>query len=195
MIFTETPIAGVFLLDVEPRADHRGFFARTWCHQEFVNRELCAQIVQCGTSFNPAIGTLRGLHYQAAPYAEAKLVRCTQGAIYDVAVDLRPRSPTLHQWFAAELTAANHRMIYIPEGCAHGFLTLSENTEVFYQMSQAHRPDAARGVRWDDPTLGIRWPAGGAQVISDRDRTLPLVTEAWQAGARDPALCGVEERT
>jgi dTDP-4-dehydrorhamnose 3,5-epimerase len=180
MLFTETRIRGVFVIEAERRADERGFFARTWCQQEFAERGLNPRIAQCGTSFNPQQGTLRGLHYQAAPHAEAKLVRCTRGAAYDVVVDLRADSPTPHAWFGAELTAENRRMIYLPEGCAHGFLTLADDTEVFYQMSQAYHPGSSRGVRWDDPGLGIRWPHG-VRVISERDRRLPLLSEsaAW----------------
>lgn len=178
MLFCETPIRGVYVIDPQPHLDERGSFARTWCRQEFADRGLNAEVAQCATSFNHQAGTLRGLHYQAAPHAEAKLVRCTQGAVYDVVVDLRPGSPTLHGHFAVELTSENRRMVYVPPGCAHGFLTLADNTEVFYQMSQAHHSASSRGVRWDDPTLGIRWPQVGVHVVSDRDAALPLVSEA-----------------
>jgi dTDP-4-dehydrorhamnose 3,5-epimerase len=177
MLFTESPIRGVFLIDPEPRADERGFFARTWCQREFDQHGLNVHVAQCGVSFNAQAGTLRGLHYQAAPHEEEKLVRCTQGAIYDVAVDLREGSPTQHEWFAAELNAVNHRMLYIPAGCAHGFLTLVDNSEVFYQISQELCLDSSRGARWDDPAFGINWPSP-VRIISERDRTLPLVSKA-----------------
>lgn len=177
MLFRESTIRGVFLIDPEPRADERGFFARTWCQREFDDHGLGMRVAQCSASFNASAGTLRGLHYQAAPHEEEKLVRCTQGAVYDVAVDLREGSPTQYEWFAAELTATNHRMLYIPSGCAHGFLTLADNSEVFYQISQEFCLDSSRGVRWDDPALGIHWPTP-PRVISDRDRTLPLVHDA-----------------
>ena len=133
---------------------------------------LNSKLVQCNVSFNPRKGTLRGMHYQAAPYGEAKLVRCTAGALYDVVLDLRPEMPTFTKWIAVYLTAANRKMVYIPEGCAHGFLTLEDNTEVFYQMSEFYHAEAARGVRWDDPAFRIVWP-GPAEVISERDRTYP----------------------
>jgi dTDP-4-dehydrorhamnose 3,5-epimerase len=168
------------VIEPERRADERGFFARTWCQQEFSARGLNPRVVQCGTSFNSRQGTLRGLHFQIAPREEAKLVRCTHGAVYDVAVDLRTDSPTFHEWFAAELTAENGRMMYLPEGCAHGFLTLADDTEVFYQMSQAYHPESSRGVRWDDPALAIRWPRD-VQVISERDRRLPLISASRAA--------------
>jgi len=176
-LFTESPIQGVFVIDPEPRADERGFFARTWCQREFDEHGLNVRVAQCGVSFNDRAGTLRGLHYQAAPHEEEKLVRCTQGAIYDVAVDLRDGSPTQYEWFAAELSATNHRMLYVPAGCAHGFLTLADNSEVFYQISQELCLDSSRGARWDDPAFAITWPSP-VRVISDRDRTLPLVGEA-----------------
>jgi dTDP-4-dehydrorhamnose 3,5-epimerase len=177
MLFRESSIRGVFLIDPEPRADERGFFARTWCQREFDEHGLNVRVAQCGVSFNAQAGTLRGLHYQAAPHEEEKLVRCTQGAIYDVAVDLREGSPTQYAWFAAELTAVNHRMLYIPAGCAHGFLTLVDNSEVYYQISQELCLDSSRGARWDDPAFGIQWPMS-VRVISERDRTLPLMGKA-----------------
>jgi len=182
VIFSETPLRGVFMVDPQPQRDDRGFFARTWCAREFAAQGLSTQFVQCSVSFNDAAGTLRGLHYQSSPHAEAKLVRCTRGAIYDVVVDLRPHSPTLSRWFAVELTARDLRMLYLPPGCAHGFLTLADDSEVSYQMSQAYQPCASRGVRWNDPALGIRWPRS-VRVISDRDATLPLLDEACAAEA------------
>ena len=172
MIFHETRLPGVFEIHLEPKADERGFFARSWCQKEFESHGLNSKVVQCSISFNARKGTLRGLHYQAAPYAETKIVRCTQGAIYDVAVDLRPQSTTFRNWTAVVLSAANHSMLYIPEGCAHGFLTLEDDTEIVYQMSEFHNADSARGVRWDDPAFQIEWPTA-IKVISERDRTYP----------------------
>ncbi len=172
MIFHETRLPGVFEIHLEPKADERGFFARSWCQKEFESHGLNSKVVQCSISFNARKGTLRGLHYQAAPYAETKIVRCTQGAIYDVAVDLRPQSPTFRNWTAVVLSASNHSMLYIPEGCAHGFLTLEDDTEIVYQMSEFHNAESARGVRWDDPAFQIEWPAE-VKVISERDRTYP----------------------
>jgi dTDP-4-dehydrorhamnose 3,5-epimerase len=172
MIFRETNLAGVFDIHLDPKCDERGFFARTWCQQEFESNHLASRLAQCSVSFNSRKGTLRGMHYQADPYAETKLVRCTRGAIYDVALDLRRDSPTFRQWVARELNAANRHMLYIPEGCAHGFLTLEHDTEVFYQISEFFEPGSARGVRWNDPAFGIAWP-GEAAIMSERDRTYP----------------------
>lgn len=169
MIFTETRLKGAFLIEPERLEDERGFFARTWCQREFEARGLPSRFVQCSLSFNRRRGTLRGLHYQVAPCAEAKLVRCTMGAIYDVIADLRPESSTFKQWEAVELTADNRRMLYIPEGFAHGFQTLTDDTEVFYQISQFYCPEHSRGVRWDDPTFSIEWP-GTPSVMSERDQ-------------------------
>jgi dTDP-4-dehydrorhamnose 3,5-epimerase len=172
MIFTETKLLGAYLISPEPITDDRGFFARTWCQQEFCAHGLVSDLVQCNVSFNHRQGTLRGMHYQASPYGEAKLVRCTMGAIYDVLVDLRPTSPTFCQWTAAELTAQNRQMLYVPEGIAHGLQTLMDDTEVFYQMSAFYVAEAARGVRWNDPTFGIEWPLA-VTVMADRDRQYP----------------------
>jgi dTDP-4-dehydrorhamnose 3,5-epimerase len=172
MIFTETKLQGAFIIDVDRIEDERGFFARTWCQREFEAHGLCTQLVQCNISFNKHKGTLRGMHYQAAPHAEAKLVRCTSGTIYDVIIDLRPDSPTFKRWVAVELRADNRRMLFIPEGFAHGFQTLAHDTEVFYQMSQFYVPEYARGVRWDDPAFGVSWPAE-KRIISERDRGFP----------------------
>ena len=160
------------MLEPERIEDQRGFFARAWCQQEFEERKIDAGLVQCNISFNHRKGTLRGLHYQRAPHEETKVVRCTRGALYDVAVDLRPQSPTFRQWVAETLTASNYRMMLIPPGCAHGFLTLEDNTEIFYQMSAYYSPQHAAGVRWDDPAFGIKWP-GPVAVIADRDRNYP----------------------
>jgi dTDP-4-dehydrorhamnose 3,5-epimerase len=172
MTFHETALSGVFEIRIQAIPDERGFFARTWCRKEFGEHGLGSALVQCNISFNTRKGTLRGMHYQAAPFAEAKLVRCTQGAICDVVLDLRPQSPTFKEWIAVTLTAENRSMVYVPEGCAHGFLTLKDETEVFYQMSEVYNAESARGVRWNDPAFGIVWP-GKAEVISERDRTYP----------------------
>ena len=172
MKFTETPIAGAFLIDIEPVEDERGFFARTYDAGELRRRGLQPHIEQCSVSFNRRKGTLRGMHYQRSPYAETKLVRCTQGGVYDVVIDLRPFSPSFRNWFAAELTAHNHRMLYIPEGLAHGFQTLEDDSEVAYQISEGFRPEAAAGVRWNDPAFAIQWPLE-VTVIVERDRGFP----------------------
>lgn len=169
MIFRETRLKGAFIIDMEPSADARGFFARAWCQREFAAHGLKSRFVQCNISYNIKKGTLRGMHYQIAPYAEAKVVRCTRGAIYDVIIDLRPDSLTYKQWVAVELTAENYRMLYVPEGFAHGFQTLKDDTEVFYQMSEFYHPECARGVRWDDEAFGIEWPQS-VLILSDKDR-------------------------
>ncbi len=172
MVFTETALPGAFVVDVVRYQDERGFFARSWCEREFAARGLETRLVQCSVSRNTQRGTLRGMHYQAAPHEEVKLVRCTHGAIYDVIVDLRPQSPTFRRFFGVELSADNHRALYIPAGCAHGFLTLTDAAEVYYQMSAFYEPSAARGVRWNDPAFGIVWPEP-VRVISPRDRDYP----------------------
>ena len=172
MFFHETKLQGVFEIHLEPHPDERGFFVRSWCQQEFARYSLNSRLVQCSISFNVRKGTLRGLHYQAAPHSETKVVRCTRGAIYDVVVDLRPQSPTFKAWIAAVLRATNRHMVYVPEGCAHGFLTLEDETEVFYQMSEFYHAESARGVRWDEPAFQFVWP-GTVAVISERDRTYP----------------------
>lgn len=173
MKFIETPLAGAFVLAPERRADERGFFARVFCHDEFAAHNLENNIAQCNISFNPAKATLRGLHYQAAPYQEVKFVRCTMGLIFDVIVDLRPTSSTLGHWFGVELSADNRRMLYVPKDFAHGYLTLAPDTEVFYQASEFYHPAAECGARWDDPAFAIEWPLR-PQVISARDREHPL---------------------
>ena len=173
MIFTPTEIPGAFVVDLEPASDDRGFFARQWCSRELADRGLVGALAQASLSFNRAAGTLRGMHYQAAPHAETKLVHCTQGAIFDVIVDLRP-GPTRCTWASVELSAANHRMLYIPEGVAHGFLSLADASEVQYFISAPFEPSAARGVRFDDPAFGIRWPRP-PRVISPRDAAWPDV--------------------
>jgi len=172
MRFVDTALEGVTVVELEPHADERGFFARSWCEREAAAHGLRMGSVQCNISFNRSKGTLRGMHYQAPPFEEAKLVRCTAGALYDVAVDIRPDSSTFGRHVAVELTAQNRRMLYIPSGCAHGFMTLADDTEVFYQMSAAHAPELSRGFRWDDPLFALEWPLKVA-VISARDRSYP----------------------
>jgi dTDP-4-dehydrorhamnose 3,5-epimerase len=172
VIFTETKLQGAFILELEKREDYRGFFARSWCQREFQAHNLNPRLVQCNISFNRMKGTLRGMHYQAAPLAEAKLVRCTAGALYDVIIDLRPDSPTYKQHVGEVLSAANYKMLYVPEGFAHGFQTLQDDTEIFYQMSEFYSPEHARGVRYNDPAFGIKWMIGNP-VIVDRDRNYP----------------------
>jgi dTDP-4-dehydrorhamnose 3,5-epimerase len=172
--FIPTPLPGAFVIEPERHEDERGFLARTWCRAEFEAHGLITSFVQCNISFNARLGTLRGLHYQAPPYGEAKLVRCTRGKAFDVMVDLGRSSPTRLQWHGVELSADNARMVYIPEDFAHGFQTLEDDTELFYQMSESHRPEAAHGLRFDDPTLAIAWPLADP-ILSPRDRSLPLL--------------------
>jgi dTDP-4-dehydrorhamnose 3,5-epimerase len=172
MKFYETKLPGVFEISIEPMSDERGFFARSWCQKEFEAHGLNRSLSQCNISVNKRKGTLRGVHYQAEPYPETKLVRCTRGAIYDVIVDLRPASQTFKQWVAIVLTADKRNMAYVPEGCAHGFLTLEDEAEVFYQMSGFYDAASARGVRWNDPAFQIEWPAK-VEVISERDGSYP----------------------
>jgi dTDP-4-dehydrorhamnose 3,5-epimerase len=173
MRFLPTELPGVLVIEVEPRADERGLFARTYCREEFRAHGLCTDWVQCNVSVNARVGTLRGLHWQAAPHEEVKLVRCTSGAAFDVVVDLRPGSPTFRKWVGVELTAETRRAVYIPGGCAHGFQTLADGTELFYQMSAPYVPESARGARWDDPALGVVWPACASRVIGPRDLAFP----------------------
>lgn len=169
MKFIETSLSGAFIIDIEPIEDERGSFARIFSRDEFMAKGLNAEVAQCSISFNLRRGTLRGMHYQAEPYGECKLVRCTSGAIFDVIVDLRPESAMYRRWFGTELTPANRRMLYIPEGVAHGFQTLADASEVAYQISELYRPTHARGVRFDDPAFGIEWPLP-ITVVSMRDR-------------------------
>lgn len=165
-------LRGAFIVELEEREDERGFFARSWCEEEFHAHGLAPVIAQCNVAFNRRKGTLRGMHFSAPPFEEAKLVRCTAGALYDVIIDLRPGSPTFKQYAGELLTAGNHRSVYVPEGFAHGFQTLEDNTEIFYQMSRAYSPEHARGVRYNDPAFGIEWKTG-VSVILDRDRDYP----------------------
>ena len=172
MIFEETPLRGAWVIEMEKLQDSRGFFARSYCQREFSDHGLNPKVAQCNVSYNTASRTLRGMHYQVAPHEEAKLVRCTAGAIHDVIVDLRPDSRTRGQHFGIRLDAVNRRMLFVPEGFAHGFLTLEDDSEIFYQMSEFYDPEGSRGIRWDDPRFGIRWPAE-PRVISERDRSYP----------------------
>lgn len=180
MIFTELEIQGAFRIVPERYEDERGFFARAWDRDEFASHGLNPLLVQCSISWNKRAGTLRGIHYQQAPFQEAKLVRATRGSIHDVVLDLREGSPTYGDHEGVLLTADSREMIYVPEGCGHGFLTLEDDTEVFYQMSEYYSPEHAQGVRWDDPAFGISWP-GPVAVISDRDRSHPDidVSASW----------------
>jgi dTDP-4-dehydrorhamnose 3,5-epimerase len=172
MIFTETMLPGAFLVDAEPHEDTRGFFARAWCAREFEQHGLTTRVAQVNMASNLRRGTLRGMHYQSVPHAETKFVRCTRGALYDVIVDLRPNSPTYTQWFGIELSFANRRALYVPEGFAHGYLTLVDETEAFYQVSEFYAPDAEQGVRWNDPAFAIEWPLE-VHVISEKDLSWP----------------------
>lgn len=172
MIFTETKLAAAFIIDIDKLEDPRGFFGRAWSREEFGARGLSTTFVQANIALSHRKGTLRGLHYQAAPHEEAKLIRCSRGAVFDVAVDLRPSSVTYKQWISAELTADNYRMLYIPEGCAHGYQTLTDDAEVFYLVSASYSPQAERGIRYDDPGIGINWPLEPG-VVSDKDRGWP----------------------
>ena len=169
MIFKPLDLPGAFVIEPDRHADVRGYFARTFCEKEFEDQGLEPRISQCSVSFNHRKGTLRGMHYQAAPFEEVKVVRCNRGAIYDVIIDLRPASPAFKKWFAVRLDEENGHMLYIPKGFAHGFQTLLDDTEVFYQMSQAFSPHHARGVRWNDPAFSIKWPED-ERIILDRDR-------------------------
>lgn len=178
MIFEEAPLPGVFVIGLERRADARGWFARAFCEREFAAHGLASSFVQVNASSNAARHTLRGLHYQLAPAAETKLIRCVRGALWDVALDLRAGSPTLGRWFGAELTAENGRMMYVPKGFAHGFLTLEPETELVYLVDAFYVPERERGVRWNDPRFAIAWPHPPA-VLSERDAAFPDFDPAW----------------
>ena len=169
MTFEETRLKGVFIIEPERIEDERGFFARAWCEKDSRRHGIDTRFVQCNISYNKYKGTLRGMHYQAAPYEEAKLVRCTAGSLYDVVIDIRPGSKTFLQWLSIELTAEDRKLIYIPKGFANGFQTLSDNTEVFYQMSEFYKPEYARGIRWNDPQFKIDWPEKN-HIMSEKDR-------------------------
>ena len=173
MIFVETNLKGAFIIEPERMEDHRGFFARIWCKKEFEAHGLNPHFVQINLSFNESRGTIRGLHYQIAPHEEAKLFRCTKGATFDVIIDLRPDSTTFMDWVGVELTADNRKMLYVPENCAHGYQTLTDNTEIFYQVSQFYAPESERGARWHDPMFGIKWPERNCLMISEKDNKWP----------------------
>lgn len=169
MRFEKTRVDGAYLVHPEPHADDRGFFARLWCVEEFAEHGLTASFVQCNNAFSAKRGTIRGLHYQAAPWEEVKLVRCVRGAVFDVLVDLRPASRTFRQWVGVELTSDDRTMLYVPAGCAHGYLALADESEVIYPVSAPYHPEAERGVRWNDPAFGVEWPDVGALTISAKD--------------------------
>lgn len=182
MIFRESPIRGVFLIDLDKRGDDRGFFARAFCEREFAEHGLVTRFVQINDSLSARAGTLRGMHYQLPPRAETKVVRCVRGALHDVALDLRSGSPTFGQSFAAELTADNRRMMYLPKGVAHGLLTLADDTEAVYLVDEFYAPEQERGIRWDDPRFRIDWPIAPV-VVSDKDRSHRDFDPAWHLGA------------
>ncbi len=175
MIFTETKLKGAYIVDMEARRDERGYFSRVWCQKEFEQQGLNTNLVQCNIAFNNQAGILRGMHFQRQPWSEVKLVRCTKGAVFDAIVDMREESPSYQEWIGVELTEENHRMLYVPEGFAHGYLTLKENSELFYQVSQFYTPEAEGGIRWNDPLIGIEWPEMGELLISDKDKAWPLL--------------------
>ncbi len=177
MRFIPTELKDAYIIEPEPREDNRGFFARVWAQDEFAAHGLVDRVVQMNLSYNRVAGTLRGMHFQHAPYAETKLVRCIRGAIYDVIIDLRPDSPTFKRWIGVRLTAANRLALYVPEGFAHGFQTLEDETEVFYQVSQFYTPSAEGGVRYDDPAFGIEWPLPVTEM-SEKDKRWPLWVDA-----------------
>jgi dTDP-4-dehydrorhamnose 3,5-epimerase len=177
MKFSETGLHGALIVEPERHEDERGFFSRTWSQGEFEARKLNSKIVECNLSFNQKKGTLRGMHFQNPPHEQAKLVRCTMGAIYDVIIDLRPTSATFKQWIGVELSNENRLMLYVPEGFAHGYQTLSDRSEVFYQMFSSYVPESSSGVRWNDPAFGITWPFEVARIINRRDQHYPDFTE------------------
>ena len=182
MIFTETPLKGAYLIDLERRGDERGFFARAFCEREFAGHGLVDRFVQANNSLTAREGTLRGMHYQLAPRAETKMVRCIRGSLYDVVLDLRRDSPTFGQSFGAELSADNRRMMYVPKGFAHGFFTLTDDAEALYFVDEVYAPECERGVRWDDPRFAIAWP-GEPAVLSDKDRSWRDFDPAWHLSA------------
>jgi dTDP-4-dehydrorhamnose 3,5-epimerase len=177
MKFTQTTLAGLWVIELEPRGDERGFLARTYCEREFAEHGLNTHWPQCNLTLTKHRGMARGMHFQADPKPEIKLIRCAAGAIFDVLVDVRPNSPTFGRWEGFELTSENRRTLYVPGGFAHGFQCLVDNCEVFYQMSEFYFADLARGIRWNDPQIGIRWPIPGP-VLSERDKNLPLLANA-----------------
>jgi dTDP-4-dehydrorhamnose 3,5-epimerase len=170
MLFIETKLKGAFVIELEKYSDDRGFFSRAWCQKEFKEQGINSRFVQANIGFSKNSGTIRGIHYQIAPFEEAKLVRCIRGAIFDVVLDLRPELPSFKQWFGVELSDENRKMLYVPEGCAHGYQTLVDNTEVFYQVSQVYSAESERGIRWNDPEFDIEWPIDEDLVISEKDQ-------------------------
>lgn len=187
MRFTPLSIDGAFIVAPTPHTDARGLFTRTWCRSAFAEQGLTARLVQCSTSFNARRGTLRGIHFQRAPHQEAKLVRCTRGAAFDVVVDLREGSPTFGHWQGVEIDADNRLAVYVPEGVAHGFQTLADRTEIFYQMSTPFSAGHAAGLRWDDPQIGVAWPLPEEVILSDRDRALPGLDDTAAVAMRGRA--------
>ncbi len=182
MKFVETGLPGAYVIDLEKRGDDRGFFARAFCVREFATHGLATQFVQANNSLSGVKGTIRGMHYQLSPHAETKLIRCIQGAFWDVILDLRPESPTFGRWFGEELSATNRRMMYVPKGFAHGFITLTEHAEAFYLVDEFYAPERERGVRWNDPLFKIEWPAFPA-LISEKDSNHPDFDPVWHLGA------------
>lgn len=178
MLFTETPLGGAYLIELEKKGDDRGFFARVFCEREFGELHLVTKFVQVNNSLSPQKGTLRGMHYQLAPKAETKLVRCVRGVLWDCILDLRPDSSTFGQWYGTELSAENRLMMYLPKGFAHGFITLTDEAEAFYFVDEFYAPEMERGIRWDDPRFGIKWPLPPS-VLSDRDRSHPAFDPAY----------------
>ncbi len=176
MEFHETELSGAYIIDLKKIEDERGFFARAWCQKEFEEHGLVPRVVQANNSFNTQAGTLRGMHYQVSPHEETKIVRCTRGALYDVIVDLRPDSSTFKHWIGVELTESNYKMLYVPASFAHGFITLTDNTEAIYFVSEFYTPGAEKGLRWDDAEFNIKWPRS-VEVISDKDATWPNYSE------------------
>jgi dTDP-4-dehydrorhamnose 3,5-epimerase len=181
MIFTETPLRGAYVIDLEKRGDERGFFARAYCEREFAGHQLATRFVQMNNSLSAQKGTLRGMHYQLAPKAETKLVRCVRGALYDVIIDLRKESPTFGKSYGAELTAENRRMMYVPKGFAHGLVTLTDDAEALYLVDEFYAPEQERGIRWNDPRFGIEWPIQPV-VVSDKDRAHRDFDPGWHLG-------------
>ncbi len=176
MKFVSTEIIGAYIIQPENISDDRGFFARIWCEKEFESHGLCTHIAQTNVCYSPKKATLRGLHFQHAPHDEVKVVRCPRGTLFDVAVDLRPESQSFKKWVGVELSEVNGNMLYVPEGCAQGLLTLADNTEIYYHTSKPYVPEAAFGIRYDDPAFSIRWP-GSVQIISEQDRNWPNYSE------------------
>ena len=183
MIFNKTPLPGAYIIDLEKKGDDRGFFARVFCKQEFKQHELETEFVQINNSLSAKKGTLRGMHYQLDPHAEVKVVRCIKGRLWDVILDIRPNSPTFGQWFGAELSAENRRMMYVPKGFAHGFITLEDDSEAIYLVSAYYAPEFERGIRWNDPKFNIQWPIE-PQVISDKDRNHPDFDPEFHLGSQ-----------